>query len=412
MNMYRVSRMPGGSHVGYETSLGDQAALGVADAAGWLAGSGIDGLAALARRSNDRKLERAISELLAASESDDVERFHALAFDFARRYPTQEYGYATLAEALQRKGDYASAIASVDRAAELGLGAAECHMLRADIYDDANDTGKAIQEFTLLAQTPEAGENPELRQMCLVARAGLLLRIGDLDQALQDTNQAISILPEASAYFIRGHVYRRKEELGKAVEDYTRAIQLKSDEPNFFVQRAEAYDELGDSAAAMKDRESAEALSSSIPAVLRVAAESSPANDTSSSAASNADSSAERSTSSIDPKFPIATAGAGLLLLFIGAVAGVGFLTTVGILALLGGAIWLAVLYSSNNDQRESSNSPTSPPSGLPAYSNPGSGTDWGELTRKSLHFIVRALIAYLKFCWVAASAILRAFSR
>ena len=154
MPMYRHDRLLGGSHYVRRTTWEDEASgviIGrAASAAGWLIGSGISGLRTLARNSQDRRLISAATTLEEASESEDHDRFLALATDFTRRYPQLEDGHAALAEALQRKGQFDAAIDSLDRAVQRGLDKTQAHMIRADIYDDAGKPGKAMHELTIL----------------------------------------------------------------------------------------------------------------------------------------------------------------------------------------------------------------------------------------------------------------------
>ncbi|WP_170231368.1 tetratricopeptide repeat protein [Pseudonocardia kunmingensis] len=259
--MYRHDRLPGGSHYVRRTTWEDEAAGalvgGAASATGWLIGSGISGIRTLARNSQDRRLVRAATALEEASESEDDDQFLALATDFTRRYPQLEDGHAALALALQRKGQFDAAIRSLDRAIQVGLDETQAHMIRADIYDDANKPGKAIQEFTMLTQA----QIPELRQISLLSRARLLIQIGDLDQALKDANDAIATLPDESAYILRGHVHRRNGDLESCLQDYSRAIQLCLESPDFLSERADVYEMLGNAEEAENDRAAARARS-------------------------------------------------------------------------------------------------------------------------------------------------------
>jgi len=266
MPIYRHDRLPGGSHYVRQATWEDEAAGavvgGAASAAGWLVGSGISGLRSLARNAQDRKLARAATALEEASESDDDDRFLSLASDFTRHYPQLEDGHAALAQAFQRKGQFDAAIQSLDRAVRLGLEETEAHMIRADIYNDAGKPGKAIQEFTTLSQV----EIPELRQISLLSRARLLMQIGDLPQALKDANEAIATLPDEAAYTMRGHVYRSLGNLDSCLDDYSRAIRLCPDTPDFLENRAEVYEALERINEAQADRTAAVAALSTAQA--------------------------------------------------------------------------------------------------------------------------------------------------
>lgn len=107
--------------------------------------------------------------------------------------------------------------------------------------DDAEKPGKAIQEYTILAQVAD----PELRQSALLGRARILRQIGDLDQALDDINAAIAVLPDETAYAARGHARRDMDDLENAVKDYSHAVKLAPEIPDFRLLRADVYDLLG-----------------------------------------------------------------------------------------------------------------------------------------------------------------------
>jgi tetratricopeptide (TPR) repeat protein len=264
MPVYRHDRLPGGSHHIRQSSWEDEAAGaivgGAASAAGWLVGSGISGLRTLARNSHDRKLAIAAADLEAASESDDDSRFLSLARSFTYRYPQFADGHVAVAQALQRQGQFEAAIQSLDRAVQLGLDESAAHALRADIYDDSGSIGKAIQEYTFLAGSPAAKSDPELKATGLLCRARLLLKIGDAEQALSDVNDAIGVLPDETAYAMRGHVHRRMGEFDRCLADYGRSVQLCPDNPDFLENRADVYELLGRTADAESDRATAARL--------------------------------------------------------------------------------------------------------------------------------------------------------
>lgn len=257
MPLDRDDRLPGGRHyirpTTWEAETADAVVDGAATAAGWLIGSGISGLRTLAQNSHDRRLLRAVAALEEASDSEDDDRFLSLATNFVRAYPDLADGHAALAEALQRKQQFDEAISSSERAVQRGFDETLAHMLRADIYDDAGKSAKAIYEYTMVTQV----QVPELRQMSLLLRARLLLRIGDSDQALQDANDAIAVLPDDGAYLMRGHVHRNRGDLEACLRDYSRAVQLDPDPSDLLAlleHRADVYETLGRLEEAQADR--------------------------------------------------------------------------------------------------------------------------------------------------------------
>ena len=84
----------------------------------------------------------------------------------------------------------------------------------------------------------------------------------DMDGALADFNEAIRLDPNmALAYMNRGVIYVSKNELDKAIEDETKAIDLKlaktEDQATAYSNRATAYLAKGDSGKALADADEA-----------------------------------------------------------------------------------------------------------------------------------------------------------
>jgi tetratricopeptide (TPR) repeat protein len=70
-------------------------------------------------------------------------------------------------------------------------------------------------------------ETPRKVAAALNNRGALYGERGDLDRALQDFDQSISLDPnQPSAFFNRGRVYEDKKQYARAVQDYDRAIAL------------------------------------------------------------------------------------------------------------------------------------------------------------------------------------------
>jgi hypothetical protein len=92
-----------------------------------------------------------------------------------------------------------------------------------------------------------------------------LMQVGDLDQALHDANQAISLAPGPRGYSLRGDVYQAKSELEKAIEDYTRADRLQPNSTELLEKRAAVYDRLGKAEEAKADRAALEKAQAATP---------------------------------------------------------------------------------------------------------------------------------------------------
>lgn len=208
----------------------------------------------------------------------------------------------------------------------------QAHMLRADIYDDADRPRNAIQEFTILAQS----QIPELRQVSLLGRARILMQIGDLDQALKDANDAIGVLPDESAYTVRGHIYRRKDDLESCLQDYSRAVQLCPESPDFLENRAQVFEMMGRDSDAQADRTAA-------AAAMRAETSPEPVSINPPEGRSGTQSgvtAATTGTGQVDKYGPRAVMGFGVLIFLFSAGAGSGGGIGFAFVVILVGVIW------------------------------------------------------------------------
>jgi len=83
----------------------------------------------------------------------------------------------------------------------------------------------------------------------------------ELDQALEDYNQAIQLNPDlAKAYSNRGAVYGKQGKLEKALEDFNQAIQLNPDLAEAYRNRGIIYKKQGNQEKAIQDLEKAASL--------------------------------------------------------------------------------------------------------------------------------------------------------
>lgn len=100
---------------------------------------------------------------------------------------------------------------------------------------------------------------------------------GQLENAIQNFNQAIRLNPEfAAAYNNRGSAYHDSGQIERAIEDYTEAIRLRPGFGSAYANRAAAFAQLGSSVQAQQDMEAAMKLGYE-PIDLRSGSESIPA---------------------------------------------------------------------------------------------------------------------------------------
>ncbi|MFO7680560.1 MAG: tetratricopeptide repeat protein [Chloroflexota bacterium] len=82
--------------------------------------------------------------------------------------------------------------------------------------------------------------------------------LGELEQALVNSNQAVTLEPDNAEYYAnRGDVWRHSGELDNAMADYNRAIELDPEIPRYFYNRAIAYKQMGELELALADYDQA-----------------------------------------------------------------------------------------------------------------------------------------------------------
>ena len=78
--------------------------------------------------------------------------------------------------------------------------------------------------------------------------------MGDYRRAIEDFTKAIQINPDdADAYFHRGNAFYQLGDKPEAIEDYSRAIQINPHDADAYINRGNLRDELGDIQGAMAD---------------------------------------------------------------------------------------------------------------------------------------------------------------
>lgn len=248
---YRVDR----SIIGGYTVRQTNAAEDMLRVGGWVVGSliggTINGIAALARNSQDRRVSEEIDEMTEAAETENFVYLLKIATAFSRKYKKDPAGAAFVGLAMIGLERHDEAMTWINHSEQLGVHPLDATALRANLYGAKRDVTMMLREYTSLAQ------HAETRRLGLLGRVQALADLGDYDQAISDINKAIAILPDETAYELRAEVYRAQGNLEKAFEDYARAIRLAPHWTEPLERRAQLYDSSGRVAEANADREEA-----------------------------------------------------------------------------------------------------------------------------------------------------------
>ncbi|MFH1424732.1 MAG: tetratricopeptide repeat protein [archaeon] len=141
-----------------------------------------------------------------------------------------------------------------------------------EMYDEAFEVEDVYAVYWLkasLAEKPKIGvkyytlfhkKYPDYAE-CLNNRGILYKTIGELGKALNDYNKALQLKPnDAECLNNRGNLYKTIGELGKALNDYNKSLQLKPDYAECLNNRGILYKTIGELGKALADLKKALAL--------------------------------------------------------------------------------------------------------------------------------------------------------
>ena len=142
------------------------------------------------------------------------------------------------------------ALSDFDRAIRLNSNYAAAYFNRGLTYYEAKNFSAAIKDFNRAIQLEsDDAQNYFYRALCY--------RQTDKDSALADFNKAIELAPTATyIYSGRGKFYEDLQDFSKAVEDYTRAIELTTQGNSLalsYQNRGNVYRKLNKYSAAIED---------------------------------------------------------------------------------------------------------------------------------------------------------------
>ena len=122
------------------------------------------------------------------------------------------------------EGDYDHAIEYFTKAIELHPNYAIAYNNRGGIYSDKGDYDRALEDCNKAIHS-----SPEFAQPYSNRGNAIYRDAGEVDLAIKDYDMAIQLKPDfVKAHYNRGIAYAEKGDYYRAIEDYTRTIELKS----------------------------------------------------------------------------------------------------------------------------------------------------------------------------------------
>ena len=170
--------------------------------------------------------------------------------------------YLDRAKAYEAWGKYENAVADYTKAIELD-NSTLTYSSRAMAYRAWGKYDKAVEDYTrILEEYPDDA-------LYYFGRAKTYAAWGKNDKAVEDYNSVIASCAEtlkngeslySTDYLVWGHTYYNLKEYEKAIDKYTKAIELSPDYSSAYSSRADAYEAIGKTDLAEADRKSAEKL--------------------------------------------------------------------------------------------------------------------------------------------------------
>ena len=180
--------------------------------------------------------------------------------------------YVSRAILYSQLGRQPDAIADLNQALTLKPNAGIVYVARGEVHKNIGDCTAAIPDLKkalALGDSPSGVEYPTeyniavamptpAKLMSLISKEATYVDLGEcfatlgqLDEALSNSNEAIRIDPNPNTYNSRGWVYEKFGKHGEAVQDYDSALQLNPDFEVAYLNRGVVYEHAGNCARAI-----------------------------------------------------------------------------------------------------------------------------------------------------------------
>jgi len=194
-------------------------------------------------------------------------------FNFAVNYdPNMAEAYNARGVAFVQKDQYAQALKDFAKAMELKPDYAGAYTNQGIAYLKQQDAPKALESFTKAVELdPDSPESYFNRGQAYLTVAQFTKDLQYIDPCIADLDQAIAMAPDMpDSYFQRANCLTMKNEFQKAFDDYSKAIELNSAAPEYYILRAGLYPDAGTLEAALADLQKVKGLTQD-PEMLKAA---------------------------------------------------------------------------------------------------------------------------------------------
>lgn len=182
----------------------------------------------------------------------DKEQYEAAIRDYSKVIeltPSSSVAYNNRAHAYRPLGQYDKAIADCNKAIELDNTYLLPYFNRARAYEGKGDFDKAIKDYKIVIEHDPMGESAKTAQSQIEVLPGIIIAQGDIfsgkenyDKAIELYTKAIELSPEnAEAFFSRGDSYAALDDNDKAIADYSKVITIEPKNARVSYRRALLY---------------------------------------------------------------------------------------------------------------------------------------------------------------------------
>jgi len=176
--------------------------------------------------------------------------------EFIKSATFEKQGYSLRATAYLMKGEDDKALTDLTRALELDNKDAGLYVRRGKIYEKKGMWDKALEDYSQAIGSKPNSENYSIRGFAYMNHT-------DYAEAIKDFDRAVTLDPgNSNVWLFRGLNYAMKGDLGAAVFNYTEYIRKVPSNYFGYARRAWAYKEMGRLKPALQDFNKAIALKS------------------------------------------------------------------------------------------------------------------------------------------------------
>ena len=174
---------------------------------------------------------------------DDCESAISSATEAINLQPESARAYHVRAWAQESQKNFDSAIADMDQVIAL-TGKNRWHISRGDIFRNRGDYKQALADYDKGLEDPGASDS--LKKSAFLGRGKIYMKQHHFEKAIENFTKVIELKPEEHKnYYYRGNCYYDLQEYEEALADFTKAIELNPSDKFYYICCSKTLDKLG-----------------------------------------------------------------------------------------------------------------------------------------------------------------------